>query len=165
MDSIIRKNAHGDSLVHPSDFAKLVRTPMRMAYTKLYFFFASELELNPTNDPVVYSQMKKDSIRHLIPYKGRYFDYTVHKEYNTLEEWAADNGKTTSDVLYGVNRIYNSSEPIRAYITLIQLLQFLDPNYKSETVVEVTDKQKLLAQFDFLLKQMNTLRATIEKLQ
>lgn len=162
MDSIIRKNAIGSSLIHPVDFAKLSETPMRMAYEKPYFFFKSEINLNTTNDPVVYSQMKKDSIRHLIPYKNGYFDYIIHKEYTTLRDWAEDNGKTLDDILYGVNRVYCYTEPVRAYVTLNKLLKFLNPNYTGESVAEVSDKQKLLNQFDFIMKQMTELR---EKLQ
>ena len=163
MDSIIRKNAMGSSnVIDPVDFAKLAETPMRMAFGKLYFFFSSELIINNTNDPFVYDQLKKDFIRHLIPYKGRYFDYIVNKEYKTLREWAEDNGKELGDVCYGVNRMFNVNEPLRVYIRLHELLEFLDPNYKGENV---TEKENLLSQFDYLLNQMNEMRAKIQNIQ
>ena len=159
MDSIIRKNAMASSnVIDPVDFAKLTETHMRMAFTKLYFFFNRELTVNNTNDPVVYNQLKNDFIRHLIPYKGRYFDYIVNKEYKTLREWADDNGEDVGNICYGVNRVFNFTEPVRVYVRLHQLLEFLDPNYKDE-------KQNLLAQFDYLLRKMNDLRAKIENIQ
>lgn len=169
MDSIIRKNARGDSLIHYSDFEKLTKTVGKWYdFHKLYFFFDSELKLKEIRDPVVYAQVKKDSIRHLIPYKGHYFDYITHKEYNTLREWAEDNGKNVSNIVYGVNRIHlkhSWDTSLTAHITLGALIKFLDPKYQSEPVVEVGDKEKLLVQFDFMMKQMNELRTKIEKLK
>jgi len=163
MDSIIHNNAVGSSnVINPIDLAKLTNTPMRRALCKLYFFFNRELTVNNTNDPVVYNQLKNDSIRHLIPYKGHYFDYIVNKEYNTLHEWAEENGEDVGNICYGVNRVFNFAEPVRVYIKLQQLLAFLHPNYTGESVT--TDKQNLLTQFDYLLKQMNDLRAKIENI-
>lgn len=168
MDSIIRKNARGDSLVHYSDFQKLTKTAGKWYdFQKLYFFFDSELKLKETRDPVVYSQMKKD-IRHLIPYKGHYYDYTVHKEYSTLREWAEDSGKNVSNIVYGVNRIHlkhSWQDRVTVYISLGALIKFLDPKYQSEPVVEVSDKEMLLVQIDLMMNQMDELRAKIEKLK
>jgi hypothetical protein len=169
MDSIIRKNAHNGSLVHYTDFEKLTKRIDRWSsFDKLYFFFDSELALENTYDPNVYSQMKKDSIRHLIPNKGRYYDYVAHKEYKTLKEWAEDNGKNVSNILYGLHNVYSvhsGARLISAHITLNTLIKFLDPNYEGETQVEVTDKDKLLAQFDWLIKQMNAVRNQIETMK
>lgn len=169
MDSIIRKHASGDSLIHYRDFEKLTGTYGKWYdFSKLYFFFDSELELKETQDPVVYAQMKNDSIRHLIPYKGRYFDYVANKEYKTLREWAEDNGKSLSNIRYGKHKFYlrGSWDKVEsAHISLDQLLKFLDPKYNGEPVVEVSDKEKLLAQFDFLVEKMNELREKIEKMK
>lgn len=130
MDSIIRKNTVASrNVIDPIDFAELTGCPMRMAFCKLYFFFKSEMDISP--HPKGYPRAQ---IRHLVPYKGRYYDYIVKKEYNTLEEWAEDNNQNTWDIVYGVNSVHNR-EPSRRvveYITLDKLLEFLDPGYKNE---------------------------------
>lgn len=168
MDSIIRKNASGDSLIHDQDFQKLSNTTRNWYnFDKLYFFFASELKIVPTNDPVVYAQLKKDSIRHLIPYKGHYYDYIVRKEYNTLQDWADDNGEDVNTILYGVNHVHKNrytDDSVSEYIKLEDLLKFLDPNYTREPVLVISEKKTLLAQFDSLVQQMNGLREKIEKM-
>lgn len=134
MDSIIHKNAmNSRNVIDVDDFVKLSgASSRRLAFSKLYFFFKSELNTN--------------HISHLIPYKGNYYDYIAHKEYTSLKEWADDNNKTVLDILYGVNKRDSSSRLVE-YITLDRLLGFLDQNstfsLKQNTVeellVEVSD--------------------------
>ena len=55
---------------------------------------------------------------HLIPYKTRYIDYIAKKEYNTLHEWATENGRTIHNIAYGIqNSIY--------YVDLNDMLRIL----------------------------------------
>ena len=140
MDSIIRKNTMSSrNVIDPIDFAELAGSPMRMAFAKLYFFFKSELNVSPhqsTSDES-YNAFKQKNIRHLIPYKGHYYDYIVNKEYDTLEEWAIDNNQNVWDIVYGVNSVHNR-EPSRRvveYITLDKLLEFLDPDYQGDVPI------------------------------
>jgi len=121
MDSVIlsRSRKYGRKIISDSDFAKLVNLPEDLraptpdcTYHPPYFFFASELSVPavpyPRNEEnlATYAELKKTQIRHCIPNRKNYVDYVAGKEYNTLEEWAVDNGKTLSDILYGINYVH-----------------------------------------------------------
>lgn len=67
-----------------------------------YFFLKRELEV--TKDG--WAEAKWNGlIRHCKIYKGKFLDYVVHKEFNTIEEWVRDAGGQLKDVLYGENRV------------------------------------------------------------
>jgi hypothetical protein len=117
MDAVIlsRSRKYGRNIIADSDFANLVNPNKPNEYIQAdspYFFFASELSLagvpHPRNEEnlAAYNELKKTQIRHCIPNRNNYVDYVAGKTYNTLEEWAVDNGKTLADVLYGINDIH-----------------------------------------------------------
>lgn len=70
-----------------------------------YFFLKRELGVTAQtwND-----EKKKGTIRHCKVYRGRFLDYIVNKEFDTLADWVKDAGGTLDDVLYGVNRIHKN---------------------------------------------------------
>lgn len=72
--------------------------------SKPYFFLNKELNVRSV---VEYNHAKQlGKIRHVIAYKGKWFDYIVKREFNTLSEWAIDAGGTIDDILFGVNRVH-----------------------------------------------------------
>ena len=97
------------------------------ASDKLYFFFRQELTYpGPTPELPVR--------RHAIPNKGRIYDYIEDKYYNTLADWAQANGRSTSDILYGANRMY-----FKESITLDALLRYLNPAWRGDPQVPTPD--------------------------
>lgn len=136
-------------------------------YNRLYFFFKSELALKKED---------KASMRHLTQYRNSFYDYIAKKEYKSLSEWAADNGKMLDDILYGLNRDINSYDynsytylttRITAYIPLLKLLQYLDPSYTGEPVAAVPTVKKGVSVFEFdaLLAQLDAIRSTVESMK
>lgn len=67
-----------------------------------YLFLKRELEVTADN----WAEAKRNGlIRHAKLYRGKFLDYVVHKQFNTIEEWVADAGGKMEDVLYGENRV------------------------------------------------------------
>jgi hypothetical protein len=65
-------------------------------------------ELGVTAD--TWTEAKKNGlIRHAKLYRGKFLDYIVQKQFNTIEEWVADVGGKMDDVLYGENRVVQGS--------------------------------------------------------
>jgi len=100
-----------------------------------YFFLRKELGY-VTDEATFRAAQRNNTVRHCKPYKGVWLDYTVHKEFTTLADWAADAGGTLDDVLYGVNRVhqrdYRASRLANKfvgqspkYVTLQHLLNYL----------------------------------------
>lgn len=167
MEQIIRKNMKNGALVYAGEFKTLANSSHSWHhFNRPYFFFQQELDISSVSDEKEYQHVKNQLIRHLVPYGNVYYDYIVGKEYSTLAEWARDNSWSVTDIRYGVVKKHRNyvNDPVVAYITLDTLVKHLDPNYKGDHVVEVTDKQKLLSQFDFLLKQIVDIRAKIESM-
>ena len=115
MDSIIlsRSRKYGRNIVADSDFANIVNLSLDATINRSpYFFFASEISVPavpyPRNEETLaqYAELKKTQIRHCIPNRKNYVDYVAGKEYNTLHEWALDNGKTLDDIVYGINDVH-----------------------------------------------------------
>ena len=141
MDAVIlsRSRKYGRNIIADSDFAKLVNPHEYIQAHNPYFFFASELSLtgvpHPRNEENVaaYAELKKTQIRHCIPNRKNYVDYVAGKTYNTLEEWASDNGKSLGDILYGINDIHFHSNRDAwdcsqvYFITLETLMSYLSP--------------------------------------
>jgi hypothetical protein len=152
MDSVIlsRSRKYGRNIIADSDFAKLVNLPEDLkvptpdcTYHPPYFFFASELSVPavpyPRNEEnlATYAELKKTQIRHCIPNRKNYVDYVAGKEYNTLEEWALDNGKTLSDILYGINYVHFIDQqwaygPVVYHMPLDTLVEHIMPQKKVE---------------------------------
>ena len=143
MDSVIlsRSRKYGRNIIADSDFAKLANVPWPDGsdYSP-YFFFASELSVpaipHPRNEENLaqYAELKKTQIRHCIPNRKNYVDYVAGKEYDTLEEWAVDNGKTLEDVLYGINHVHFVNPPwdqsVVYYMPLETLVEHIMPQKK-----------------------------------
>lgn len=68
-----------------------------------YFFLKKELDVASDNWDAA---KRRGDIRHCKPYRGQFMDYVVKKNFDTLEEWAADAGGSLDDVLYGTNRVH-----------------------------------------------------------
>lgn len=156
MDAIIRKqfNMYSTLINHDVFNEIAIRTRNSDTGKSPYFFFKSELDVprvlggKVSENVAKYAELKKTSIRHLIPHKKGYFDYIVRKEYPTLEEWATQNGKTVNDICYGrldvhfLEEFYKPEhaywyEPRMAYITLNQLLKSIDSSWDPVQTVDI----------------------------
>jgi hypothetical protein len=107
-----------------------------------YFFLRKELE-EVTDETSFREAQRKKTVRHCKVYRGKWLDYTIHKEFNTLAEWAADAGGCVDDILYGVNHVYRKDGLASAragyyvsykpkYVTLDHLLIHLGYDRKAE---------------------------------
>jgi hypothetical protein len=167
IDQIIRKNAASACLMTPEEFKHLTNANVSWHhFNRPYFFFKQELEQPPVVDHVDYSALKHSSIRHLIPHKGRYYDYVVDREYKSLSEWANANGQSLDNICYGVVKKHraHSYNPIVFWVTLLDLVNYLDPNYTAPPKIVIPDKNELLAEFDDIVQRMNRLRSKIENM-
>lgn len=161
IDQIIRKNAVSGSLMSPEKFKKLSHASVSWHYFhRPYFFFHRELDHESLVDEVEYARLKKDAIRHVIPYNGCYYDYIVHKEYASLNEWALDNGETLANIRYGVIKKHrkNAANPIVAWVELNDLVRYLDPNYTEMSTAEV------IAMIDDIVERIISIRSLIERI-
>lgn len=157
MDAIISKHAVNREILHQKDLELLAGVSNTYTLSEqYYFFFESELSLSIPEDRKEYVEMKNKYIRHLIPYKGHYYDYVVNKEYDTLNDWAIDNNKTVDSILYGYNSRY--SHIPKVYITLNKLLKFLNPKY---TIPE-SNKITLLARMEVLIHELTDIMNTLQ---
>lgn len=113
-----------------------------------YFFLSSELSVKR---PVQYTEsINNKKIRHCIPYNGKYYDYIVKKEFNTLAEWVMDADATANleMVCYGTNHLHKGGRT--QYITLRDLLKKF--NYEMrwinpEDSVEPEEEEKIDLEF------------------
>jgi len=115
MDSVIQTN-----------LTKVKKMTIRgMSVWNPYFFLRKEVE----------EDVKK---RHLKIWKGKYFDYTQKKEFNTLAEWVADASASMEDVFFGENRgDYEYASTI--YITLKDLLLCFGYTMTAEVSQDIDD--------------------------
>jgi len=156
MDSIIlsRSRKYGRNIIADSDFAKLVNLPWPDGTDhSAYFFFASELSVTgvpyPRNEENIatYAELKKTQIRHCIPNRKNYVDYVAGKEYNTLEEWAVDNGKTLDDILYGINHIHfvapDWDHSCVYYMPLDTLVEHIMPQKNADPAMIIIDRERM----------------------
>lgn len=133
-----------------------------------YFFLRKELA-DATDYDTFRAAQREKKIRHCKVYKGRWLDYTIGKEFNTLTEWAADANDTIDNVLYGVNRVHkkNLSASYRSkqfvsetpkYVTLQHLLEKL--KYFPPLPVEIPE-YKALDRFSDILADLDVLNGPI----
>ena len=99
-----------------------------------YFFLKRELLV--TNLRHFKAEKAVGGIRHAIEYKGKWFDYIIKREFNTLADWATDAGAFLDEILYGTNRVHQQDfdkttknnivyrKPV--YVTLERLLRCLN---------------------------------------
>jgi hypothetical protein len=92
-----------------------------------YFFFTQENELKHASE-IQPQDLKKENVRHMSTYKGKYYDYIAGKDYDTLEKWATDNGRSVDDIRYGVSYVSTYGE-YTVSITLPELLEMLNPSF------------------------------------
>lgn len=132
MDSIIHNRASKSSVVMTANEINQYTGTNAINWEKPYFFFRSEMDVPDSPDWEEYNKLKTDTIRHMIPYKGKYFDYVTHREYDTLNDWAHDNSKTLNDIVYGVNFVHNVGygSKQRAFVSLETLIKHLDPGFQ-----------------------------------
>jgi len=132
MDSIIHKHAANSSVLMTADEINQYTGTTPISWEKPYFFFRTELDLPVAPNWTEYNRLKAEHIRHMIPYKGKYFDYVTHREYDTLNDWVVDNGKTLDDIVYGVNFVHrvNAGHEQRGFVTLETLIKHLEPNFQ-----------------------------------
>ena len=162
MDSIIHNKAANSSVIMTADEINQYIGPNTIKSEKLYFFFKTELELPVATTWAEYNNLKAEHIRHMIPYKGKYFDYVTHREYDTLNDWAVDNGKTVDDIVYGVNFVHRTFDACRqvGFVTLETLIRHLDPTF------QLTKNQELIATIQRDLKAViNSLEAIAMKIK
>ena len=154
MDQIIRKNAVAGSLMSPEEFKKLSNADVSWHhFERPYFFFNRELDYESVVDEVEYAKLKNESIRHLVPYSGRYYDYIVRKEYDSLNEWALENGETLDSIRYGVVKKHRNNAlcPVVSWVTLWDLMTYLDPDYINDPPSDI------LAEFDDIVQRLRTM--------
>ena len=162
MDSIIHKHAANSSVLMTADEINQYTGTTPISWEKPYFFFRTELDLPVEPNWTEYNRLKAEHIRHMIPYKGKYFDYITHREYNTLNDWAVDNGKTVDDIVYGVNFVHRTFDACRqiGFVTLETLIRHLEPTF------QLTKNQELIATIQRDLKAViNNLEAIAMKIK
>ena len=162
MDSIIHKHAANSSVLMTADEINQYTGTTPISWEKPYFFFRTELDLPVAPNWTEYNRLKAEHIRHMIPYKGKYFDYVTHREYDTLNDWAVDNGKTVDDIVYGVNFVHRTFDACRqvGFVTLETLIRHLDPTF------QLTKNQELIATIQRDLKAViNSLEAIAMKIK
>lgn len=129
--------------------------------TKHYFFFNQEAVRRDAKGVV--------SMSHAVPNKGMIYDFIAGKHYKTLREWADANGRNLDDIWYGFN-----NHTGRVYLTLFQLLNFLDgtsvEEYAAYTQTPQVDTgrnnvansiQDALQVMDYQMKRIQRLLATL----
>jgi len=84
---------------------------------------------------------KRHGIRHAVPNKGKIYDYTEGKHYNTLRDWADANHQRVEDISYGS---YDPTNPLAgmygpAHVSLNDLLVSWDPTWASPEDVQKAD--------------------------
>ena len=97
---------------------RIILSPKDARKPNLYFFDKIELTMN------VETLRERGLFRHCKFYKDKYYDYIVKKEFGTLEEWIADCGALTSNIMYGVNRFDGHT----SYIELSVINALLTPD-------------------------------------
>ena len=148
MINSVLKNIVNVDLRVLNDELRKVETYSDVGYTIMhthYFFLKRELGVTASG----WNDAKKEGlIRHAKIYAGKFLDYVVHKEFNTIEEWVKDAGGKMEDVLYGENRVranrrrydYNTRQIVEIpytpqYVELKDLLKAL--GYEEPPQVEV----------------------------
>jgi hypothetical protein len=104
-----------------------------------YFFLERELEFK--NKTQWASAKNNNLIRHVKPYNGKWLDYVVHEEFNTLAEWVADCGDSYANVLYGVNRVHLGQQPKFVCLAhFLEALGYVKPSIQDDTFTRVLER-------------------------
>ena len=100
MNNILLDNWNGYNF--GQDLSVLAGNVLYQNESDCYFFLKKELGVTADTWNAAKAA---GQIRHCKPYRGQFMDYVVKKNFDTLEEWAADAGGSLNDVLYGTNRV------------------------------------------------------------
>jgi hypothetical protein len=165
MDSIIHNKAANSSVVMTADEINQYTGDNTTNWQKPYFFFRSEMNVADSPNWEEFNKLKTDTIRHMIPYKGKYFDYITHREYDTLLEWAHDNGKTLDDIVYGVNSVHNVAARCkqRAFVTLETLIKHLDPGFQFN--VKNAEFVKIQTELETIISRIQAISDKLKSLE
>jgi hypothetical protein len=129
----VLKDAHNDDVLKfvgvkysNPDFSYIVdrRTFRGEICTKPYFFLQQEVDAGFT--PKNARRLAKDGwLRHLtLTSDGYYYDYIVHKYFDSIFDWVEDCGSDIKDVLFGQNHTYKPNGQLIC-VGLLQLLYHL----------------------------------------
>lgn len=190
--TIILNDSKFGNVIDYDDIARLTNKPLSFetndtwsqSYKGYYFFFNSELSIPPTSDRNTYRELKNTQLRHCIRYNGKFFDYITKKEYKTLEEWAADNGKTLDTICYGradihfratespTKSVWWHKKPFIHYVTLADLMKFLTRSDNSAQIVCEDEGMSIQEvniptndKLDDILRQIDALRVSVNTLR
>jgi hypothetical protein len=83
-----------------------------------YFFLKQELRFQ-TRDDICYAR-QINKIRHCVPYRYQFYDFTIGKLFDSLEEWALSAGGTLDDIMYGSAHVHKARPLV--YIPLSSLV-------------------------------------------
>lgn len=143
MDNFLLNNWNGYNFGRSlNDIANINGGPESWYTNDSYFFLERELEFKNRAQ----WQIAKNSgyIRHVKPYNGKWLDYVVHKEFNTLADWVADCGDSLANVMYGVNRVHRTdymNQPQKPkFVCLSHLLEnlgYVKPFVQDDTFTHV----------------------------
>lgn len=116
------------------------------AYSKPYFFLDKELYLNIETIHDFVRERLAGNIRHckIIWKSKRFYDYIVHKEFNSLEEWAVDCGYTIDNIRYGVNRRHTGNVDYTNIHNLIYNFSTTSLVYDTPVVKKETIESRLV---------------------
>lgn len=108
---------------------------------KPYFFLQQEVDAEFT--PKNARRLARDGwLRHLtLTSDGRYYDYIVHKYFDSIFDWVEDCGSDIKDVLFGQNHTYKPKGQLIC-VDLLDLLWYIHGEYSWEYygVYDVADE-------------------------
>jgi len=164
MDSIIHNRASKSSVIMTADEINQYTGANTTNWQKPYFFFRTEMDVADSPNWEEFNKLKTDTIRHMIPYKGKYFDYIVHQEYDTLLDWAVDNGKTLDDIVYGVNFVHNVAAGCkqRVFVTLETLVKHHEPGFQFN--VKNVEFAKIQSELETIISRIQAISDKLKSL-
>ena len=164
MDFIIHNKAANSSVVMTADEINQYTGDNTIKSTKLYFFFKTEMAMPVPTTETEHNELMEEYIRHMIPYKGKYFDYITHREYDTLLDWAVDNGKTLDDIVYGVNFVHRVTigHEQRGFVSLDTLIKHLEPNFQFN--VKNADFAKIQIELETIISRIQAISDKLKSL-
>ena len=83
-----------------------------------YFFFEWELDNIRTRGEYWRARRHKQ-IRHCTIRNGKFYDYMVDREFNSLLELATDSHRPLNSIMYGTNRMHRGYRSISVTITFL----------------------------------------------
>lgn len=118
--------------VHPDGYIVDRRDKHNVSIcNKPYFFLKQEVEAGIT--PKNVRRLSKDGwLRHLtLTADGRYYDYIIHKYFDSIFDWVESCGCDITDVLFGQNHTYKPNGQLMC-VGLLDLLWYIHGEYSWE---------------------------------